>query len=324
MMVRTKGAAVMKIARVLAIGFATLVSPLIGQDNNSSLAWAPKPKNLPGYAAPHRPHTRLADLLAKHEGSDNWQEVVVDDDHLNAVYISSAPGTKTPRRFHPDTREWWVIGEGQIRFTIDGQQPFVASKGWMVQVPYRTPYTMETVGDKASLRFQVNIAHAQTLYPRDEKPPAMPGFDWQLIRLPQPRGLYERGNKPYIVFDEIAANFERQTRKSGQYRFINDDRAVSNIIYGYEKELPSVHPADRGHYHAECAEFWIILTGQISYKIEGQAPFIADAGDIVYVPRFTYHLPRFHGTGPSCRLAINGFPEIGHLFDIVPVEKSSR
>jgi len=319
MMVRMKGPAAMKTALV----FATLVSSLLGQEN-SSLAWAPKPNTLPSYAAPHRPHTRLSDLLAKHKGSDNWQEVVVDDDHLNAVYISSAPGTKPPKRFHPDTREWWVIRDGQIRFSIDGQQPFVASKGWMVQVPYRTPYTMETVGEKASLRFQVNIAHAQTLYPQDEKPPAMPGFDWQLIRLPQQRGVYERGNKPYIVFDEIAANFERQPKKNGQYRFINDDRAVSNIIYGYEKELPAVKPADRGHYHAECAEFWIILTGQIGYKIEGQAPFIADAGDVVYVPRFTYHLPRFYGTGPSCRLAINGYPEIGHLFDIVAPEKSSR
>src|SRR5713101_6863869 len=93
-----------------AFVFAFLVSPLIGQDNNSSLAWAPKPNTLPGYVAPHRPHTSLAGLLAKHKGSDNWEEIVVDDDHLKAVYISSAPGTKTPKLFHPDTREWWVIG----------------------------------------------------------------------------------------------------------------------------------------------------------------------------------------------------------------------
>src|SRR5260370_7558068 len=124
----------MNTAPVFAISFAALVSPLIGQDNNSSLVWAPKPKNLPGYVAPHRPHTKLAELQAKHAGSDNWQEVIVDDDHLNAVYISSAPGTKTPRRFHPDTREWWVVRDGQIRFSIHAQQPFVPSKTWMLQV----------------------------------------------------------------------------------------------------------------------------------------------------------------------------------------------
>ena len=35
---------------------------------------------------------------------------------------------------------------GQIRFHIQGQEPFVASKGWLVQVPYRNVYWMETVG----------------------------------------------------------------------------------------------------------------------------------------------------------------------------------
>lgn len=313
----------MKTVCVFGITLATLLSPLTGQDN-SNLVWAPKPASLPRYVAPHRPLTRIADLRAKHKGGQDWQEIIVDDEHLNAVYISSAPGVKTPKRFHPDTREWWIVQDGQIRFTIDGQQPFVASKGWMVQVPYRTAYTLETIGDKPSLRLEVNVAHAKTLYPREEKPPAMPGFDWQLVRLPQPPGVYDRGNKPYIVFDELAANFERQPKKNGQHRFINDDRGVSNVIYGYEKELPEVRAGDRGHYHAECAEFWIILAGQISYRIEGQAPFIADAGDVVYAPRFVYHLPRFYGPGPSCRLAINGYPEIGHLFDAGPVQTGSR
>jgi mannose-6-phosphate isomerase-like protein (cupin superfamily) len=310
----------MKTAVIFAMVLAGL--PATGQ-NQDAMFWAPKPASLPAYVAPHRPRTKLADLLEKHRGVPDWREVVVDDDHLNAVYISSAPGAKTPRRLHPDTREWWVVMDGQIRFTIEGQQPFVASKGWMVQVPYRTAYTLETIGDKPSLRFEVNVAHAKTLYPRDEKPPGMPGFDWQLVKLPQPPGAYDRGNKPYIVFDEVAGVFERQPKKDGQYRFINDDRAVGNVIYGYEKDLAPVKPGDRGHYHAECAEFWIILAGQIRYKIEGQDPFIAETGDIVYVPKFTYHLPRFYGPGPSCRLAMNGFPEIGHLFDTSQVETGS-
>lgn len=314
----------MKSSFVAAFSAVVFLPTLVAQ-NGGPLVWAPKPASVPRYVPPQRPHAKLSDVRAKHTGNQDWREVIVDDDHLNAVYVSMAPGTKTEPRLHPDTREWWVVMDGQIRFNIEGQQPFVASKGWMVQVPYRTVYSLETIGDKPSLRFEVNIAHAQTLYPRDEKPPQLPGFDFQLVRLPQRPGVYDRGNKPYIIFDEIAANFERQpNKKSGQYRFINDDRAVSNIIYGYEKELPPVRPGDRGHYHAECAEFWIILAGQISYKIEGQQPIIANVGDVVYAPRFTYHLPRFYGPGPSCRLAINGYPEIGHLFDAGPVQTSSR
>ena len=125
----------------------------------------------------------------------------------------------------------------------------------------------------------------------------MPGFNWQLVRFSQTPGAYDHGNKPYIVFDQIAANLEKSANHGGQYRFIQDDRGVGNIIYGYEKSLPAVKPGERGHYHPECAEFWIILSGQISYRIEGQPLIVANVGDVVYVPKFTYHLARFYGAG---------------------------
>jgi mannose-6-phosphate isomerase-like protein (cupin superfamily) len=307
----------------LLLAVVSIALPVFAQQH-ALYVWAPKPKALPGYVPPERPLTKLADVLAAHKGMADWREVVVDDDHLNGVYISMPPGQKTQRRFHPDTREWWVVLDGQIRFSIEGQESFVASKGWLVQVPYRTVYTMETVGDKPSLRFEVNIAHAKTLYPRDEKPPQLPGYEWLLVKLGQPQGVYDRGNKPYLIYDEIAAQLEKQPKKSGGPRFINDDRAVSNVIYGYAKDLPPLDPADKGHYHAECGEFWVILAGQIQYKIEGQPEFIANAGDVVYAPKMTFHRPRFYGSGPACRLAMNGYPEIAHLFDAGPEQTTTR
>jgi mannose-6-phosphate isomerase-like protein (cupin superfamily) len=107
-----------------------------------------------------KPLTKLSDILADHKGLKNWKATVVNDVFLHADYIQMAPGEMTLRRAHPDTREWWVIQDGAIRFTIDGVEPFVATKGCLVQVPYRTFYSMETVGDKPSLRFEVNIAGA--------------------------------------------------------------------------------------------------------------------------------------------------------------------
>jgi mannose-6-phosphate isomerase-like protein (cupin superfamily) len=311
-----------KLTFVLAVALATVLP--LGAQQKGLLSWAPKPKTLPRYVPPERPLTKLAELRSKHRSDKDWREVVVDDDHLNGVYVSMGPGEKTPPRFHPDTREWWVVADGQIRFNIEGQEPFVASKGWLVQAPYRTVYTMETVGDKPSLRFEVNIAHARTMYPRGEKPPAMPGYDWILVRLPQPPGVYDRGNRPYLIYDEIAAEFDKQPKKSGVQRFINDDRAVSNAIYGYAKDLPPANPSDRGHYHAECAEFWVILAGQMEYKLEGQPTLIANVGDIVYAPRMTFHRPRFYGDAPACRLAMNGYPEIGHLFDTTPEQTDGK
>ena len=51
--------------------------------------------------------------------------------------------------------------DGQIRFDIEGQDSLVAKKGSMVQVPAQTIFSMETIGDQPSLRFETNIAKAK-------------------------------------------------------------------------------------------------------------------------------------------------------------------
>ena len=43
--------------------------------------------------------------------------------------------------------------------------------------------------------------------------------------------------------------------------------------------------------------------------------FLIEPGDVVYVPPFTWHAPRWWGDGPSCRQAMNGYPYISHLFE---------
>jgi len=297
--------------------FAIAAIPLIlacgcfGQQEEFS--WAPKPLTLVKYAPPHRPVTRLADLKTKHAGQSEWREVIVDDDHLHGEYILSAPGSKIARRFHPDTREWWIVMDGELRFEIEGQQPFVATKGSMVQVPMQTLYSIETVGAKPALRYEVNIAKAKTLYPKDIQPPKIEGFDWIPVTLNRKAAPWDHGNVPHINLFELA----KDPKYRGS-RFVHDDRAVSNIIYGYEKELGPIDPANRGHYHPECSESWLIMAGQIRYAIEGQGVIIANEGDVVYVPVFTFHAPRFYGDGPSCRLAMNGYTNIAHLFDAKP------
>jgi mannose-6-phosphate isomerase-like protein (cupin superfamily) len=279
-----------------------------GGQQASITAWAPKPVKPTGWAAPNKPIWKLADVLREHKGQQNWTQTVVSDDYLHADYISMAPGSKTPRRFHPDTREWWVIQDGQIRFTIEGQESFVASKGYLVQVPFRTIYSMETVGDTPSLRFEVNIANVKTMYPMDEKPPQVEGVTFIPVRIGG-KGAYDGGNRPFLDFNAIVAGTEKQRR------FIADDRAVSNVLFGNAKDLPPTNDADKGHFHEECAEFWFILLGQMEYKLEGAGTFIANQGDIVYAPKQTWHRPRFAGDGPACRLAMNGYQNIGHLFE---------
>jgi mannose-6-phosphate isomerase-like protein (cupin superfamily) len=293
---------------LVAIGLAL---PLLAQQD-TRLAWAPVPSQPATWVSPNRPIWKLADLLAQHKGQADWTQTVVSDSLLHADYISMGPGEKTLRRFRPDTREWWIVQDGQIRFTIEGQEPFVASKGFLVQVPYRTVYSMETVGDKPSLRLEVNIAGAQIMYPVDETPVPLDNTKFVKVQI-QGRGKYDHGNKPYIDFNAVVAGTEKQRR------FIADDRAVANIILGDPKKQPPVTDANWGHFHEESGEFWFILLGKIEYKIGNLPIFIADQGDVVYTPKQTWHRARFAGDSLACRLAMNGYQDLLH--DYQPPEE---
>lgn len=278
-------------------------------------AWGLKPATPPAYTKPHRPHVKLSELRARHAGRANWTEVVVDDAYLHAAYIQAAPGTKLPGRFRPETREWWVVLDGELRFTIEGQVPFTATKGSMVQVPLQTVYELEVIGDKPALRLEVNIAGARLLFPRATKPAPVAGYDWIPVKLGRRKNLWEEGNRPHITFAEMIGGAKPDERGLAVQHFVKDDRAAANFISGSEKDLAPLNPKDKGHYHPECAEFWLIMAGQMRYAIEGQGVLIAEEGDLVYAPPFTYHAPRFHGSAPAVRLAMNGYPYISHLYE---------
>lgn len=274
------------------------------------------PKGQPAiYSAPHKPHTKLKDVVAKHKGQKQWHETVVNDKHLTSIYQQWAPGYKSPKMMHPDTREWWVVLEGEVRFTIETQEPFVAKKGSMVQVPFQTWFQFEVAGPQPALLFDTNVAGARTLYDVNEKPPAMPGFEWMQTKFnSRVLGQWKHNNKPHVTFDEVASGLESGKLK-GTIRIVQDDRGTANFIYGYNSKLPPVDPKNKGHYHPEGAEYWLIMKGQIRYPIEKVGVVIAEEGDVVYVPPFTWHAPRWWGEGASCRLAMNGFPDIAHMFD---------
>ncbi len=296
------------LARVTFIALGGLLSPALAQT-----LYAPKGKPAV-YTPPHKPHTKLADLKAKNEGKVSWRELIVEDEHLRSEYISSAPGTKVSPRLHPDTRIWWVVVEGRLRFQIEGQEPFVASKGSMVQAPMQTTYSIETVGEQPALYFETNIAGAKTLYTNQADAPKLPAIDFLPVRFQRSPGVWGHNNKPHLPFDEVARDLE-EGRAKGTVRIVQDDRGTANFIYGYEKNLPPINDKNRGHYHPESAEYWLIMKGQIRYPIENVGVIVASEGDVVYVPKFTFHAPRWFGTGPSCRLAMNGYPNISHLFE---------
>ena len=268
-----------------------------------TVVWAPKPLNTPGYTGIQKPWIKLADLKAKHRGQPTWHELLVNDGRLTAEYFSAAPGTRVSRRFHPDTREWFAVVEGDVRVEIEGQEPFTATRGSLVNIPRQTIYSLETIGTAPSLRFAVNVAGAKTVYPQDvEPPPPAPGQQWLQVRLNRTPGRYDEFNQPRLNIHEAAS---KNAKYSGG-RFVRDDKSEMLVIYGHEKNMPPLNPDDKGHFHAESAEAWLVFSGKIRYAFEGQQPFIASEGDVVYVPSNTWHATRFIGDN-ACRLSITEY-----------------
>jgi quercetin dioxygenase-like cupin family protein len=279
-----------------------------GQRPTPTAVWAPKPAHTPAYPPSQSPWVKIEDLRARHKGEANWRERVVDDGRLTGDYESAAPGTKVGRRLHPDTREWFAVVEGDVKVEIEGQAPFTATRGSLVNVPRQTIYALETSGDKPSLRFIVNVAGAKTLFPReqDDSPPAQAppaGTAWVPVTMNRNPGQYDQFNQPHVNIHEAATKNEKYTGG----RFVRDDKSEMLIIYGYEKNLPPLDPGDRGHFHPESAEFWLVFAGRIRYAFEGQQPFVAGEGDVVYVPANTWHATRFTGAEPACRLSITEY-----------------
>ena len=274
--------------------------------------WSPVPVKPNPFVPPNKAHTKLPDVLAKHKGQQNWKEVVVHDHLFHAEYISMAPGARTPRTFHQDHRVWWVVQDGQIRFTIEGQAPFVASKGFLVQVPKRLVYSMETIGDRPSLRFEMTNPHAIPMYPADETPAPIPGVKYERARVAAAKGAYDEANVPYIDYNLTIAGTQKPKKNPTQ--FIGDAHdggyvnvGIVNIIRGDPKTQKPAAPGDRGHYHLTGPEAWFILEGQNEFLIDGAPLFVASQGDIVYAPAQAWHRPRHVGDGMATRLAIVGY-----------------
>jgi mannose-6-phosphate isomerase-like protein (cupin superfamily) len=259
--------------------------------------WAPKPDAAP-FIAPNRPIWKLTDLLAAHARDKSWSELVMRDaDGLSGRYIQMAPGEKTKAMFYVDTSMFWFVQAGQMRVTIQGQEPFIATKGFVVQVPAHITFQIETVGDAPSLRFEVTHTRALPFYPADETPTPVKGVTYQKVTAGNP-GSYGT-IKPYLDFQKDIVEGGGRVPQG----FIRDGLTAANIIRA--PGAPRPPDTERGHFHDGTSEFWFVLEGEVDFLIEGE-PFIqAMQGDIVYAPAGRWHRSGHAGTGMDTRVSIH-------------------
>ena len=151
-----------------------------------------------------------------------------------------APGEKTKTVFYADDRVFWVVESGQMRINIEGQAPFVATKGFLVQAAPRLAYSLETAGNEPVLRFEVRPAGEMPSYPITETPVPVKG--WTFIK------SRER--------DVVQAD-------AGSSNFVWDGHTAAHIIRG--KGIATPPASNLGHFHENMVELWIVLEGSLIF-----------------------------------------------------------
>lgn len=301
---------VARIATITAVGLL-LSFPAEREANAQRIeAWAALPESLPPYEPPNKPVTRIAELLKKNEGRQSWTEVVFTDHVWHGEYISMAPGETTIPKFYQDHRVMWYVHDGQMRVEIEGQEPFIASKGFMVQVPKRLAYSMQTVGNQPVVRFEFTMANSGILYPIDVTPPDVPGIVYERVTVANARGSYTELSPMYVDYSKVISGEIESPSQFSSPGWRDPDAgytSLGNIHIG--RGTASSGPIGQGHLHLGAPEAWIVIEGQIESRFGHIPPFVAGDGDILYVPAGWYHALRPYGPGMSTRIPLVVFAD---------------
>ena len=276
------------------------------------------------YNPPMRPLWKLSDLKRMHAGQNNWQEQIIKDPEQDATYNSAASGTRFGLRLHPDTPTVFVVIAGEVRFSVEGQQPVTATRGSIVNVMKTTLFSYEAVGTQNALWVEVNPANYKTVYPASGPQPPRGSGEVVKVSFNHTPGAYAPPNQlHWNLFDDGIGKCAPAGAR------VMDDHIFASPLIGYVNSADNKCPGGRGnvgggptqgafnpnstfgHMHAGPAEWWIVQLGAISGKFEGVGEYHATEGDVLYAAPMTWHqMGAEASSGPSVRLAMGGYPLI--------------
>ena len=219
-----------------------------------------------------------------------------------------APGEKTKTQFYADDRVFWVVESGQMKVTIEGQEPFIASKHFLIQVPKRLQYSMETVGSEPVLRFQMQPAGESPDYPLSETPTPVKGVKY-IQATYTGHGDYDKVNRALHRF--------RKADRAGRRKDAACGSATTTpivTILRSQKGVPTPPDNVWGHFHANFPEIWLIVEGTQQFLVEGEKLVTVHDGDLVAAPTGRWHRAMPYGDGPSTRLAYIPRPDNLHWY----------
>jgi len=281
--------------------------------------WSPKPTTMTPYVAPNKPLWKFADIMAAHRGQSDWVQPIIRNKDQDADYIALGAGKTTKAKMYSDDRVVFIVWDGAVKVSIEGDEPFIATKGFMVNIPFRHVYTLQTTSATPSVRFEVRQAGAVPVYPGDVTPDPVPGMTYVKVTASPGPARDRPGNPTYVDFFKMVANSDRNYND----KFVWDDHFTSNILRG--KGAPVPPDTSLGHFHIGWTEFWFVMEGRIGIKIEGEPYFVADAGDIITAAQGRWHRA---GNDPSAaistRIPFNPRPPIMHNFEVNPNAAAGR
>jgi quercetin dioxygenase-like cupin family protein len=271
--------------------------------------WSPRivasPYEMNGFL--NKDWTKLADVKAGKDPLVSWRQKVVEGQNLRAYYVGLKVGDSTKKRMSSDHRIGFIVWEGSVEVTVQGQPTLMAKKGTMIQVPARLEYQLKNVGTTPSLHFEVfpkEMEDFPTLIYSENSAtlPALPqGQQWTLSEIGAP-DTFTR-----LPAQNANFNFFRHYLDSpSSSEFVRDDRFFMNAIREGGQANAATNP-DIGHFHVYGEEFWFIIEGTVGFLKEGAPYQVASAGDIVYNPPMRWHRMGTAGTAQGTRIAINGY-----------------
>jgi mannose-6-phosphate isomerase-like protein (cupin superfamily) len=273
--------------------------------------WSAKPTTPTPYEAPNKVHWKLADILAAHRGQSDWTQPIVRNREQDADYISFGAGKSTKRKMYADDRVVFIVWDGEMEVAIDGYPAFKATKGFMVNVPFRHFYSLKTTSSTPSLRFEVRQAGSPPLYPANVQPDPFPGRTYMKVTGSPGPSKEKESNPIYVDFLKDVAKGDATYNG----KFVWDDHFTSNILRS--KGAPVPPDTNLGHFHVDWTEFWFIMEGNIGYKIEGYPYFVSHPGDVVTAAQGRWHRAGNDPSTPmSTRIPFNPRPPILHNFEV--------
>lgn len=287
------------ILAALAMTAAPCFAQAGGEKGPARIVWAAQPVPETPFTPPNKPVTHIADILKAHQGQQSWEQKVLRTRDYDGRYVSLAPGEKTKCLFYADDRVFGWIYSGQVRITIDGQEPVTATKGYLFDVAPRLSFCMENTGSEPVVFWRVTPAGQMPSYPLSETPPKVKGWRYVQAKITSTGG-YDAPNQPFLDFnkDVVAANGKSRD-------FAYDGHSSAHIIRsGNLAKLPP--DTSWGHFHENMVEAWVVIEGQLTVRISGEKALAqGQLGDVIMAPNERWHRATCAlETGPCTRLAM--------------------